>query len=250
MKPTIGRVAGLRVDLADERPALGVVVLDQRDAARQRALVAGEQALGEGGLRIGHRAATEYDQPRWTPLLEQRPRDAEVRGAPRAAARRSARAAALHARPRDAHLRLRAADRPLGVAEAALARAAADRRAVLRRPRRDVRDRQGARVRLGRWCWIGHGSKIRAHEGEVEIGAKTVIGQECTISAFQHVSDRARVHRRRPRDADRLRPRSRRGRAPDPAAGHLQARRPRRQQLLDRLRRVHPARRHASATTR
>ena len=26
------------------------------------------------------------------------------------------------------------------------------------------------------------------HEGEVEIGAKTVFGQECTISAFQHVS--------------------------------------------------------------
>jgi len=47
---------------------------------------------------------------------------------------------------------------------------------------------KGAQVRLGRWCWIGHGSKIRAHEGEVEIGAKTVMGQECTISAFQHVS--------------------------------------------------------------
>ena len=47
---------------------------------------------------------------------------------------------------------------------------------------------KGAHVRLGRWCWIGHGSKIRAHEGEVEIGAKTVMGQECTISAFQHVS--------------------------------------------------------------
>jgi acetyltransferase-like isoleucine patch superfamily enzyme len=43
-------------------------------------------------------------------------------------------------------------------------------------------------VRLGRWSWIGHGSKIRAHEGVVEIGAKTVLGQECTISAFQHVS--------------------------------------------------------------
>ena len=43
-------------------------------------------------------------------------------------------------------------------------------------------------VHLGRWCWIGHGSKIRAHEGEVRIGAKTVMGQECTISAFQHVS--------------------------------------------------------------
>ena len=45
-----------------------------------------------------------------------------------------------------------------------------------------------ARVRLGRWSWIGHGCKIRAHEGTVEIGAKTVIGQECTISSFQHVS--------------------------------------------------------------
>ena len=43
-------------------------------------------------------------------------------------------------------------------------------------------------LRLGRWSWIGHGTKIRVHEGEVEIGAKTVFGQECTISAFQHVS--------------------------------------------------------------
>ncbi len=43
-------------------------------------------------------------------------------------------------------------------------------------------------VRLGRWSWIGHGCKIRAHEGVVEIGAKSVLGQECTISAFQHVS--------------------------------------------------------------
>src|SRR4051794_7689850 len=45
-----------------------------------------------------------------------------------------------------------------------------------------------ATLRLGRWSWIGHGSKIRVHEGECEIGAKTVLGQECTISAFQHVS--------------------------------------------------------------
>jgi acetyltransferase-like isoleucine patch superfamily enzyme len=43
-------------------------------------------------------------------------------------------------------------------------------------------------VRLGRWSWIGHGTKIRAHEGVVEIGAKSVLGQECTISSFQHVS--------------------------------------------------------------
>jgi acetyltransferase-like isoleucine patch superfamily enzyme len=45
-----------------------------------------------------------------------------------------------------------------------------------------------ARVVLGRWSWIGHRCKIRAHEGEVLIGAKSVLGQECTISAFQHVS--------------------------------------------------------------
>ncbi len=45
-----------------------------------------------------------------------------------------------------------------------------------------------ATLRIGRWAWLGHGCKVRAHEGEVSIGAKTVIGQECTISAFQHVS--------------------------------------------------------------
>src|SRR3954449_3831908 len=47
---------------------------------------------------------------------------------------------------------------------------------------------KGAKLHLGRWSWIGHGTKIRAHEGEVRIGAKSVIGQECTISSFQHVS--------------------------------------------------------------
>ena len=45
-----------------------------------------------------------------------------------------------------------------------------------------------ASVKLGRWSWIGHGTKIRAHEGTVEIGAKTVMGQECTISSFQRVA--------------------------------------------------------------
>jgi acetyltransferase-like isoleucine patch superfamily enzyme len=44
------------------------------------------------------------------------------------------------------------------------------------------------RVELGRWSWIGHGTKVRCHEGLVTIGAKTVLGQECTISAFQRVS--------------------------------------------------------------
>jgi acetyltransferase-like isoleucine patch superfamily enzyme len=43
-------------------------------------------------------------------------------------------------------------------------------------------------IELGRWSWLGHGTKVRCHEGVVSIGAKTVMGQECTISAFQHVS--------------------------------------------------------------
>jgi acetyltransferase-like isoleucine patch superfamily enzyme len=47
---------------------------------------------------------------------------------------------------------------------------------------------KNATVHLGRWSWIGHGTKIRSHEGEVHIGAKSVLGQECTISSFQHVS--------------------------------------------------------------
>jgi len=44
-----------------------------------------------------------------------------------------------------------------------------------------------AKLYIGRWAWLGHGSKIRVHEGEVRIGAKTVMGQECTISAYQHI---------------------------------------------------------------
>jgi acetyltransferase-like isoleucine patch superfamily enzyme len=42
-------------------------------------------------------------------------------------------------------------------------------------------------VHFGRFVWIGDGTKIRCHEGVVEIGEKTVMGQECTISAFQRV---------------------------------------------------------------
>jgi acetyltransferase-like isoleucine patch superfamily enzyme len=43
------------------------------------------------------------------------------------------------------------------------------------------------KIRFGRFTWIGDGSKIRCHEGAVEIGEKTVMGQECTISAYQRV---------------------------------------------------------------
>jgi acetyltransferase-like isoleucine patch superfamily enzyme len=42
-------------------------------------------------------------------------------------------------------------------------------------------------IRFGRFVWVGDGSKIRCHEGVVEIGQKTVMGQECTISAYQRV---------------------------------------------------------------
>jgi acetyltransferase-like isoleucine patch superfamily enzyme len=45
-----------------------------------------------------------------------------------------------------------------------------------------------ATLHVGRWAWIGHATKIRVHEGQVRIGAKTVIGQECTISAYQHIT--------------------------------------------------------------
>jgi acetyltransferase-like isoleucine patch superfamily enzyme len=45
-----------------------------------------------------------------------------------------------------------------------------------------------ARLELGSWVWIGRGTKIRCHEGVVRIGAKTVMGEDCTISAYQHVS--------------------------------------------------------------
>jgi acetyltransferase-like isoleucine patch superfamily enzyme len=46
--------------------------------------------------------------------------------------------------------------------------------------------RTGA-ISFGRLCWIGDGTKIRCHDGVVEIGAKTVMGQECTISAYRRV---------------------------------------------------------------
>jgi acetyltransferase-like isoleucine patch superfamily enzyme len=43
------------------------------------------------------------------------------------------------------------------------------------------------KISFGRFVWIGDGTKIRCHEGEVVIEQKTVIGQECTISAYRRV---------------------------------------------------------------
>jgi acetyltransferase-like isoleucine patch superfamily enzyme len=55
-------------------------------------------------------------------------------------------------------------------------------------PRVTLQIGRRGRIELGRWSWLGHGTKLRCHEGVVSIGAKTVLGQECTISAYQHVS--------------------------------------------------------------
>jgi acetyltransferase-like isoleucine patch superfamily enzyme len=55
-------------------------------------------------------------------------------------------------------------------------------------PRVKLEIGRDAVLRVGRWAWIGHGTKIRVHEGEVRIGAKTVIGQDCTVSAYQHIA--------------------------------------------------------------
>jgi acetyltransferase-like isoleucine patch superfamily enzyme len=51
----------------------------------------------------------------------------------------------------------------------------------------ELRIAPGARVDFGRFVWVGDGSKIRCHEGLVEIGDRTVLGQECTISAYRRV---------------------------------------------------------------
>ena len=53
--------------------------------------------------------------------------------------------------------------------------------------RLELQIRRGATIRFGRFTWIGDGTKIRCHEGAVEIGAKTVLGQDCTISAYERV---------------------------------------------------------------
>jgi acetyltransferase-like isoleucine patch superfamily enzyme len=47
---------------------------------------------------------------------------------------------------------------------------------------------RNASVSLGRWAWLGHGCKVRVHEGRVSIGAKSVLGQECTISCYNSVA--------------------------------------------------------------
>ena len=111
-------------------------------------------------------------------------------------------------------------------------------------PRLQLQTGRSGQIRFGRFVWVGTGTKIRCHEGMVEIGAKTVIGQEVTISAYQRVrigaecviADRAMFI-----DFDHVVDGPR---AADPPPGHLQARRRGRLQRVDRLRRPDPSRRH------
>ncbi len=43
-------------------------------------------------------------------------------------------------------------------------------------------------IELGRWSWVGNGTKLRIHDGVFSLGAKSVIGQECTVTCYQRIS--------------------------------------------------------------
>ncbi len=45
---------------------------------------------------------------------------------------------------------------------------------------------KNARVELGRWSWLGHGTKIRCHEGVVSIGRECVIADRVMLIDFDH----------------------------------------------------------------
>jgi acetyltransferase-like isoleucine patch superfamily enzyme len=40
------------------------------------------------------------------------------------------------------------------------------------------------RLVLGPWCWIGNDNKLRAHEGQLTIGAKVVMGRDNVINTY------------------------------------------------------------------
>src|SRR6201992_2462036 len=48
------------------------------------------------------------------------------------------------------------------------------------------------RVEFGRFIWIGDRTKIRCHEGLVEIGSQTVLGQGRTITPPPHIPVRGK----------------------------------------------------------
>ena len=40
------------------------------------------------------------------------------------------------------------------------------------------------RVVVGPWCWIGNDNKLRAHEGQLTLGAKVVLGRDNVINTY------------------------------------------------------------------
>ena len=159
VKPMIGGAAGAGIDLLDQRPALWIIVLDQRDPAGERAAVAGRAGVSRAIRRcrasvraIMPGAATEAAAVRRIPPCSQRAPSSSSATAPdpvppvrplgpppcTAVPLTFLRFARDHhmLRPGYAVLIARWA-----VAEAPLARAAADRRSVLRVPGGEVRDR-------------------------------------------------------------------------------------------------------------
>lgn len=47
--------------------------------------------------------------------------------------------------------------------------------------------RHHARLALGPWCWIGADNKLRAHEGNVRLGPKVVLGSGNVVNAYLDV---------------------------------------------------------------
>jgi acetyltransferase-like isoleucine patch superfamily enzyme len=49
----------------------------------------------------------------------------------------------------------------------------------------EFRARPGhGRLVIGPWCWIGDDNKLRAHEGQLTLGAKVVMGRDNVINAY------------------------------------------------------------------
>ncbi|MBW3658022.1 MAG: hypothetical protein KY457_05250, partial [Actinobacteria bacterium] len=40
------------------------------------------------------------------------------------------------------------------------------------------------RLVLGPWCWIGNDNKLRAHEGQLTLGAKVVMGRDNVVNTY------------------------------------------------------------------
>jgi acetyltransferase-like isoleucine patch superfamily enzyme len=47
--------------------------------------------------------------------------------------------------------------------------------------------RRHGRLVLGPWCWLGDGNKLRAHEGNLRLGAKVVMGYANTVNCYLDV---------------------------------------------------------------